>query len=447
MDGYYAWMIVATALVLMMTVPALALFYGGMTRTKSVLNMMMMSFVAFAVVGVVFVLWGWSMGWGGDGVGNGNGDLIASPFKMFGLHGVSSSNYIYVLFQLTFAAITVALISGAIADRVRIGSWIVFSVLWVTFCYFPVAHNVWGGGWFAHHFPNLDYAGGTVVHINAGIAGGILALIIGRRVGFPKEPMRPHNLTLTMIGAGLLWFGWYGFNVGSIVFTSDALSSPAKFSAQFYSETGATFLNTSVATMVAMLGWLATERIKHGKATSLGAASGIVAGLVAITPACGAVNLVGAIVVGAVAGIGCALAVSLKYRFGLDDSLDVVGVHLVGGILGCVLIGFVGTNTGSPQGLDGLFPAGGNGIFYGGNATLLGHQCMGVLFTLVWTGVITAVIALLIKHTIGWRVKGDDEVSGIDYAEHGESAYDWGSVGGGGHFSPASVTEKETVTA
>jgi len=449
MDGYYAWMVVATALVLMMTVPALALFYGGMTRSKSVLNMMMLSFVAFGVVGLVFVLWGWSEGWGGDGVGNGNGDLIANPFSMFGLHGVSSSNYIYVLFQLTFATITVALISGSIADRVKLSAWIVFSVLWVTICYFPVAHNIWAGGWFYSHFPNLDYAGGTVVHINAGIAGGVLALIIGKRVGWPKEVMRPHNLTLTMIGAGLLWFGWYGFNVGSIVFSTGSEKSWGGFVAQFEGETGTTFLTTTVATMCAMLGWLLTERILHGKATSLGAASGIVAGLVAITPSCGAVNIVGAIVVGAVAGIVCAVAVSFKYKIGLDDSLDVVGVHLTGGILGAVLIGFVGTSKGSAQGKDGFFPAGGEGLFYGGNATLLGHQCLGVLFTLVWTGVLTTVIALAIKYTIGWRVSGDDEVSGIDFAEHGESAYDWGGLSAPGHLGSGtpSLTTRESVTA
>jgi ammonium transporter, Amt family len=430
MDGYYAWMIVATALVLMMTVPALALFYGGMTRSKSVLNMMMMSFVAFAVVGIVFVLWGWSEGWGGDGVGNGNKDLIASPFKMFGLHGVSQSNYIYVLFQLTFATITVALISGAIADRVKLSAWIVFSVLWATLCYFPVAHNIWGGGWFYSKWPNLDYAGGTVVHINAGIAGGVLALLIGKRVGFKRDPMKPHNLTLTMIGAGLLWFGWYGFNVGSMVFTDDTTKAWGGFSAQFQGEMGTTFMNTTVATMAAMLGWLLMERMLHGKATSLGAASGVVAGLVAITPSCGSVNIVGALIVGAVAGMLCAWAVGLKYKIGLDDSLDVVGVHLVGGITGALLIGFVGT-VDSPQGVDGLFPAGSNGIFYGGNATLLGHQLMGVLFTIVWTGVLTTVIGLAIKYTIGWRVSEDAEVAGIDSDQHGETAYDFGGHAGG----------------
>ena len=452
MDGYYAWMIVATAFVLMMTTPALALFYGGMTRTKSVLNMMMMSYVALAVVGVTFVLWGWSEGWGGDGVGNLNGKLIASPFDHFGLHGVSGSNYIYVLFQLTFAAITAALISGAIADRVKMSSWIVFVVAWITICYYPIAHNVWAGGWLSKHFPALDYAGGTVVHINAGIAGGVLALIIGPRVGFKKDPMKPHNLTLTMIGAGLLWFGWYGFNVGSIVFTSKAMAKPSAFSAQFYSETGVTFMNTTIATMAAMLAWLLMERILHGKATSLGAASGIVAGLVAITPSCGSVNLVGAIAVGGVAGLACAWAVGLKYKIGLDDSLDVVGVHLVGGILGTLMIGFVGTDT-SAQGKDGLFPAGGNGIFYGGNATLLGHQAVAVLFTLVWTGVLTTVIGLIIKYTIGWRISTDEEIDGIDFAEHGESAYDFDGrasgvlAGPGQHASSAATAAKEGALA
>src|SRR6478735_4768867 len=436
MDGYYAWMIVATALVLMMTTPALALFYGGMTRAKSVLNMMMMSYVALAVVGIVFVLWGWSEGWGGDGVGNGNGKLIANPFTMFGLDGVSNSNYIYVLFQLTFAVITAALISGAIADRVKLSSWIVFLPIWVTLCYFPIAHNVWGGGWFYSKFANLDYAGGTVVHINAGIAGGVLALVIGRRVGFMKEPMRPHNLTLTMIGAGLLWFGWYGFNVGSIVFSSDSLADPTAFSNQFQGETGVTFMNTTIATCAAMLGWLLMERILHGKATSLGAASGIVAGLVAITPACGAVSLVGAIVVGAVAGGACAAAVGLKFKFGMDDSLDVVGVHLVGGLVGTLLIGLLSTSA-APGGIDGLF--------YGGGFSSLGDQALAALFTIVWTGVLTTVIALAIKYTIGWRISAEAEVEGIDSDQHGESAYDLHSGLSGG-LPTSGVLAGSTVT-
>jgi Amt family ammonium transporter len=422
MDGYYAWMIVATAFVLMMTTPALALFYGGMTRSKSVLNMMMMSYISMAVIGIVFVLWGWSEGWGGDGLGNSNGKLIASPFHMFGLHHVAPGNYIYVLFQLTFAVITAALISGSIADRVKMSSWIVFIVGWVTLAYFPIAHNVWGGGWLYTKFPNLDYAGGTVVHINAGVAGLVLALIIGRRVGWPKEPMRPHNLTLTMIGAGLLWTGWYGFNVGSIVFTDGSIKAWGSFSKQFYAETGVTFMNTTVATMAAMLGWLLIERIVHGKATSLGAASGVVAGLVAITPSCGSVSLLGALIIGALAGGVCSVAVGAKFKLRMDDSLDVVGVHLVGGILGALMIGLVGTNT-SPQGVDGLF-GDMNGLFYGGDLTLLGHQFMGVLFTLVVSGLAATVLGLAIKYTIGWRVTEEDEVEGIDFAQHGETAYD-----------------------
>ncbi|KQW53882.1 ammonia channel protein [Nocardioides sp. Root1257] len=435
-------MLVATALVLMMTVPALALFYGGMTRSKSVLNMMMMSYVAFAVTAIVFVLWGWSMGWGGDGAGNGNGKLIANPFDMFGLDGVSHINYIYVVFQLTFAAITVALISGAIADRVKLVSWIVFVPVWLTACYFPIAHNVWGGGWLAGQLAKgstfaQDYAGGTVVHINAGVAGLVLALVIGKRVGFMKEPMKPHNLTLTMIGAGLLWFGWYGFNVGSIVFTPDSLADPDAFSAQFQGETGVTFLNTTIATCAAMLAWLLVERILHGKATSLGAASGIVAGLVAITPACGAVNLVGAIVVGVVAGGACAAAVGLKFKIGMDDSLDVVGVHLVGGLVGTLLIGLVSTST-APGGVDGLF--------YGGGFSSLGDQFLAALFTIVWTGVLTTIIAFAIKFTLGWRVSEEAEVEGIDGDQHGESAYDLHSGLGGGGTTASSVLAKSTVT-
>ncbi|MDX6326748.1 MAG: ammonium transporter, Amt family [Nocardioidaceae bacterium] len=422
MDGYYAWMIVATALVLMMTTPALALFYGGMTRSKSVLNMMMMSYVAMAVVGIVYVLWGWSESFGPDGVAGG---LFSNPFTLFGLKDVEWGSYIGVMFQLTFASITAALISGAIADRVKLSSWIVFLPLWVTLCYFPLAHMVWGGGWISQHLAAQDYAGGTVVHINAGVAGGVLALIIGRRVGFRKEPMKPHNLTLTMIGAGLLWFGWYGFNVGSIVFTAG--DGGAKDTAQFMTETGFTFLNTTIATMAAMLAWLAVERVMHGKATSLGAASGIVAGLVAITPSCGAVGLVGAIAIGAVAGALCAWAVGLKYKLDLDDSLDVVGVHLVGGVVGTVLIGFLSTSA-APGGIDGLF--------YGGGLTSLGHQAGAAAISIVWTAFFTTLIGLGIKHTIGWRIAEEDEIEGIDFAEHGESAYDFEGRSGGALSSP-----------
>jgi len=370
MDGYYAWMLMASSLVLMMTTPALALFYGGMSRSKSVLNMMMMSFGAMAVVGIVYVLWGWSMSFAGDDVAT----LFANPFDAFGLDGVGFDSYVYVAFQMTFAVITAALISGAIADRVKFSSWMVFVPLWITLSYFPLAHMVWGGGFLsglnadglsarlfgtiegvAEIFPQ-DYAGGTVVHINAGMAGLVLVLLIGKRIGFGKEQTKPHNLTLTMIGAGLLWFGWFGFNVGSIVFVEG--DGGEKDIAQFMSETGVTWINTTLATCAAMLAWLVVERIRDGKGTSLGAASGVVAGLVAITPACGAVDVYGALIIGVVAGAACAYAVGLKYKLGYDDSLDVVGVHLVGGVVGTVLIGVLSTAS-APGAIDGLFYGGG----------------------------------------------------------------------------------------
>ena len=431
MDGYYAFMLVATLLVLMMTTPALALFYGGMTRSKSVLNMMMMSYVSMAVVGIVYVLWGWSMSFS-DGF-SGDGKLFANPFTLFGLKDVTPDNYIYVMFQMTFAVITAALISGAVADRVKLSAWIVFLPLWVTLSYFPLAHMVFGGGLIGGKIGAQDYAGGTAVHINAGVAGLVLALIIGKRIGWPRDPSRPHNLPLVMIGAGLLWVGWYGFNVGSIVLSADSLADPTALSAQFFSETGRTFANTTLATMAAMLAWLVAERMLHGKATSLGAASGVVAGLVAITPACGAVDITGAIAIGAIAGAACAYAVGLKFKFNLDDSLDVVGVHLVGGIVGTLLIGLFSTSDGA-AGIDGLF--------YGGGFGSLGDQALGALIAIVWSGAATAIIGFAIKYTMGWRIDEEDEVNGIDLAEHGESAYDLHSgigTGSSGVLAPRTV--------
>ena len=452
MDGYYAWMLMATSLVLMMTTPALALFYGGMSGSKSVLNMMMMSFSAMGVIGIVYVLWGWSMSFAGDDVGT----LFANPFDAFGLEGVDWGSYIAVGFQMTFAVITAALISGAIAGRVKFSAWMGFLPIWITLSYFPLAHMVWGGGFlsganpdglsarlfgFADGVANIapqDYAGGTVVHLNAGMAGLVLVLLIGKRLGFGSEPMRPHNLTLTMIGAGLLWFGWFGFNVGSIVFLAG--DGGAKDTAQFMTETGVTWMNTTLATCAAMLAWLAVERIMHGKATSLGAASGIVAGLVAITPSCGAVGVYGALFIGVAAGALCAWAVGLKYKLGYDDSLDVVGVHLVGGIVGTVLIGLVSTAS-APGGVDGLF--------YGGGLKPLVIQVLTALFAIVWSGFWTLLIGLAIKVTIGWRISEEDEVEGIDFTEHGESAYDLHGPGGArrpGSVLAASMVKDSTVT-
>ena len=430
MDGYYAFMLVATALVLMMTVPALALFYGGMSRSKSVLNMMMMSYVAVAIVGILYVAVGWSMGFGGEGT------FFANPFELLWLDGVTTDAYIGVMFQLTFAVITVALISGAVADRLKFSAWVVFVPLWAVLCYFPMAHMVFScteNSLICGRIGAQDYAGGTAVHINAGMAGLVLVLLLGKRLGFGRDPMRPHNLTLTMLGAGLLWFGWYGFNVGSIVFTG---STDEENVAQFFSETGRTFGNTTLATMAAILGWLVVERIIHKKATSLGAASGIVAGLVAITPAAGAVNLSGAVAIGAIAGAVCAWAVGIKFKLGYDDSLDVVGVHLVGGVIGTVLIGVFSTAEGA-GGIDGLL--------YGGGLGSLGDQTLGALTAIVYSGIVTLVIGLAIKYTIGLRLDEDAEVAGIDVAAHGESAYDIHTGGGGSIAGSTGVLAAHTV--
>ncbi len=413
--GLTAWMLTSASLVLLMT-PGLALFYGGMVRSKSVLNMMMMSFSAMGLVGVIYVLWGWSMSYGtglltttDDG-----GGIVGNPFEQFALSGGQVFNtdgsavisdglptIVDVGFQATFAIITVALISGAIADRVKFSTWLVFSGLWVTFSFFPLAHMVWGGGLLSDSGPfasiaaPVDFAGGTVVHINAGVAALVLALVIGKRKGFGKEPMRPHNLPLVMLGAGLLWFGWFGFNAGS-AYGADGVA-------------GLAWVNTSTAASAGILGWLLTEKIRDGHATSLGAASGAVAGLVAITPAAGALSPVGAIILGLLAGTASALAVGLKYKWGYDDSLDVVGVHLVSGLVGTLMIGFLAT--------DG-------GLFYGGDASLLTVQAIIATVAVAFSAVVTLVIALVLKSAMGWRIPEDDEVSSIDLAVHSENAYE-----------------------
>ena len=423
-----AFVILCASLVLLMTTPGLALFYGGMTRTKSILNMMMMSFAAMGVVGLVYVLYGYSMSFGSENLGG----IISNPFQHFGLSGTTDAivnpfgyegygnipELAFVGFQLTFAVITVALISGAIADRVKFSTWLVFSAIWVTFSYFPIAHMVWGGGLLSANETSLsslifgstdgtanvvpiDFAGGTVVHINAGMAGLVLALVVGKRIGFGKISMRPHNVPLTMIGAGLLWFGWFGFNAGSEL-------APDGTSALVW-------INTTTATCAAMLGWLVVEKIRDGHATSVGAASGVVAGLVAITPACGALSPLGSIILGVVAGGLSALAVGLKFRLGYDDSLDVVGVHLVAGVWGTIGAGLLATAT---------------GLFYGGGIDQTVIQVLIALSTIVISGVVTLVIALALKSTMGWRIPEDVEVAGIDQAEHAESAYDLVSVGG-----------------
>jgi Amt family ammonium transporter len=435
--GDTAWMLASSALVLLMT-PGLAFFYGGMVRAKSVLNMIMMSVSAMGVVTVLWVLYGYSMAFGND-VGN----VAGNPTEYFGLKGLVGVNAVaadpatstaavdiplagsvpqtvFVAFQLMFAIITVALISGAVADRLRFGPWMLFAGLWATVVYFPVAHWVFDfdgvtsahGGWIANKLHAIDFAGGTAVHINAGSAGLVLAIVLGKRQGWPKNPMRPHNLPFVMLGAGLLWFGWYGFNAGSALSANGAA--------------GSTFITTTVATAAAMLGWLLTERIRDGRATSLGAASGIVAGLVAITPSCSSVNVVGALVVGAVAGVLCALAVGLKYRFGFDDSLDVVGVHLVGGLAGTLLVGLLAApQTVAIDGVKGVSA----GLFYGGGFAQLERQTIGAFSVLAFSAVGTAILALAIKYTIGLRLDKESEAAGIDEAQHAESGYDFAIVG------------------
>jgi Amt family ammonium transporter len=412
-------MLTASALVLLM-IPGLAFFYGGMVRSKSVLNMLMMIMGALFIVGILWVLYGYSMAFGDS---YGQAGLLGNVTQYLGLEGLMVDDpeagvpaMAFVAFQAMFACITVGLIAGAIADRTKFSAWLIFAGIWATIVYFPVAHWVFdlngdNGGWI-YKLGVIDFAGGTAVHINAGAAALILAIVIGRRIGWPKTPMKPHNLTLVMIGAALLWFGWFGFNAGSQIAADNSAA--------------VVFLNTFVATCAAGLAWLATEKIRDGHATSLGAASGVVAGLVAITPACSAVSPLGAIAIGAIAGVLCALAVGMKYKFGFDDSLDVVGVHLVGGLVGTLLIGFLATEAA---------PAGVNGLFYGGGADQLGKQAIGAGAVLGYSLIATLIIALIIKAIIGFRIDEDEEVSGIDLAEHAESAYVLGESGGGGIFA------------
>ena len=409
-SGNTAWVMTSAALVLLMT-PGLAFFYGGMTRAKSVLNMMMMSFVSMAVVGVLWALYAYSLAFSDGGALN----SVIGGLGDWGLVGLENQvddglpTLVFVAFQATFAILTTALISGAIADRAKFGAWVVFTVIWVTVVYAPLAHWVWGGGWIGE-MGALDFAGGTVVHINAGAAALALTFVLGRRKGFGSESMRPHNLPFVLLGAGLLWFGWFGFNAGSEL-AADTVS-------------GVAFINTLVCTAAAAFGWIAVEKLRHGASTTLGIASGVVAGLVAITPACAFVTPIGAIVIGLVAGVLCAFAVSLKYKLGYDDSLDVVGVHLVGGVIGALMIGLVATTAVNDGGADGLLA--------GGGLSLLGKQAVGVVASIIYSFVVSYIIGKLIDVTMGFRISEEDEVAGVDSTSHAETAYDFGSIHAGG---------------
>jgi Amt family ammonium transporter len=424
-SGDTAWMLASTALVLLMT-PGLAFFYGGMVRTKSVLNMMMMSMISIGVVSVLWVIYGFELAfgykadspWYGSFSFSGLGGVVNDFTNNGGLYPIPV--LVFAAFQLMFAIITPALISGAIADRAKFTSWAVFVAIWSTLVYFPVAHwvfafgnkvgdTVTGAGFLASKGLQ-DFAGGTAVHINAGAAGLALAIVLGRRVGWRKESMRPHSLPLVMLGSGLLWFGWFGFNAGSAL-AANGIAALA-------------LINTQVATAAALAGWLIVEKIRQGHPTSLGAASGAVAGLVAITPACAFVAPWAAVVIGLLAGVLCSVATGLKYRFNLDDSLDVVGVHLVAGIWGSLAIGLFGANSVNSVGVDG--------ILYGGGAGLLIKQTLGVVVVGLYSFIATLIIGYAIEKTIGFRVKRDVEIAGIDLNEHAETAYEMTSSSRGG---------------
>ena len=402
-SGNLAWSVTATALVLFMT-PGVAFFYGGLVKAKSVVSMMMMSFGAMGLVGVLWILYGSNMTVIAEGE---NQFLAGNPFSDFGLAGASSDSLVVSAYGATFAIITVALISGAIADRAKFGSWMIFAGIWATIVYFPVAAWVWGGGWVYNLGANLgldvsviDYAGGTAVHINAGAAALALALVLGKRVGFQKGIHKPHNVPLVMLGAAILWFGWFGFNAGaegtfSLLGTED-------------SSVGLIVINTLGATAAAIIGWIVIEKIKDGKPTAVGAASGAVAGLVAIAPSCAALAPGWALLLGVITGAVCALAVELKWKLGYDDSLDVVGVHLVGGIIGTLYVGFFATGT---------------GLFTGGTGAQLLVQFIAAFGVLIYSFVVAYLLGLLIEKTIGFRVKNEDEIAGIDNVVHGEEGY------------------------
>jgi Amt family ammonium transporter len=410
--GDTAWMLMATGLVLFMT-PGLAFFYGGMVRAKNMLGMLMQNFFAMGLMAILWVAIGFSLAFGnlGDGGVIGNLDFawmrnitsdtgpeafaLTIPFVLF------------CAYQMTFAVITPALITGATADRFKFKAYVVFIALWLIVVYAPVAHWVFAGGWLAK-LGALDFAGGAVVHINAGAAALAVVLVLGKRRGWPREGMHPHSLPFTLLGTGILWFGWFGFNAGSAL-GANGLAAQA-------------LMNTFLAASAGMIGWLLFEQIKDGKPTTLGAASGAVAGLVAITPCAGFVSGMAPIFIGLVAGVLCVLAIRLKFRFGYDDSLDVVGVHLVGGIVGGLLLGFF-----ADAEVNKLVEN--EGVFLGGGFSLLWFQFVASAATMVFSFVVSFIIAKAIDKTIGMRVTEEEENEGLDYSQHAETAYSFGSTG------------------
>jgi Amt family ammonium transporter len=400
-SGDTAWVLTATALVLFMT-PGLAFFYGGMVRAKHVLAMLMQNVFAMGLIGVLWVLVGFSLAFGRYGDGG-----FIGGFEYIGLRNVGAAPMagmtipfiLFAAYQMTFAIITPALITGATADRLKFGGYAVFIGLWMVFVYAPIAHWVFAGGWLAQRGA-LDFAGGAVVHVNAGAAALAVVLVVGRRANWPREAMPPHSLPLTMLGTGILWFGWFGFNAGSAL-AANGVAAQAT-------------MNTTIAASAAMLGWLAIERAKDGHATTLGAASGAVAGLVAITPCAGYVNTLSALLIGFVTGGVCFLAISLKFRFGYDDALDVIGVHLVGGLFGSVLLGLFATKA--------VNLAGANGLFYG-DASFFGKQLVAVVMASVYAFLFSYMALAVINKITPVRTGEQEEEMGLDAAEHGEEAY------------------------
>jgi len=422
-SGNTAWVLASSALVLFMT-PGLAFFYGGMVRSKNVLGMLMQNFFSMGLVSVLWAALAFSLAFGDGGkfIGNfdfagladlGPVDAIIPGFV--GDDGASSLTIpplLFVTFQMMFAIITPALITGAIADRMKFRAWAVFLGAWLLVVYAPVAHWVFSPAGWLFDLGALDFAGGTVVHINAGIAALAVVVVLGKRRGWPSEAMPPHSLPLTLLGTGILWFGWFGFNAGSAL-AADGIAAQA-------------FLNTNNAAAAGMLGWLLVERVKGGHATTLGAASGAVAGLVAITPCAGFVGGLAPIAIGLIAGVFCFLAIQLKFELGYDDSLDVVGIHLVGGIIGSVLLGLFADSA--------INPAAADGTFFGGGFDLLGKQLVAVGATLAWSGVISFVLAKVISMTIGLRAEPDEEAQGLDLTQHAETAYSFGELGSMGRI-------------
>jgi len=398
-SGAIAWVLVSSALVLFMT-PGLALFYGGMTRSKNVLNMLNMNLYCMAVIPVLWVVLGYTLAFGGSGDGGWIGNL-----DFVGLKDVfpdpTGETIVFSVFQLTFAVITPALISGAVADRLKFSAWAVFVPVWALLVYSPIAHWVFAGGWLAD-LGALDFAGGAVVHMNAGAAALAVILLLGKRHGWPNTPMPPHNLTMTMLGTGILFFGWFGFNAGSAL-AADGIAAVA-------------FLNTFVAAAAGGLVWTAVEWFKDGHPTTLGVCSGIVAGLVAITPCAGFVGGLAPLAIGAGAGMLCFFAIQMKYRFGYDDSLDVVGVHLVGGLFGSLVLGLFADSAVNPLVVD-------EGLFLGGGVTLLIDQAIAAAATIGFAFVVTMLIAKAIDATIGLRVSESEEQQGLDLTLHAEAGY------------------------